>query len=94
VTLPEDVAGVIRHAFVPIPDFEISLAEALKDPPATIAPAVTVFCRSLVGNMSVASIPYTMVNQHVMGSHSRRIHTAERVRALKNSELTEEEREQ
>jgi hypothetical protein len=93
VTLPEDVAVVIRHAFVPIPDFEISLAEALKDPPATIAPAVTVFCRSLVGNMSVASIPYTMVNQHVVGSHSQRIHSAEKIRALKNSELTDEERE-
>jgi hypothetical protein len=93
VTLPDDVPVVIRHAFVPIPDFEISLAEALKDPPATIAPAVTVFCRSLVGNMSVASIPYTMVNQHVVGSHSQRIHSAEKIRALKNSELTDEERE-
>ncbi len=76
ITLPEDVAVIIRQAFVPIPDFEISIAEALKDPPPAIEPAVTVFCRSLVGNMSVASIPYTMVNQHVMGSHSQRIHTA------------------
>jgi hypothetical protein len=93
VTLPEDVAVITRQAFVPIPDFENSLAEALKDPPPIIEPAVTVFCRSLVGNMSVASIPYTMVNQHVMGSHSQRIRTAERVRALKNTEMTEEERE-
>jgi hypothetical protein len=93
VTSPEDVAAVVRHAFVPIPDFEILLADALKDPPQVIEPAVTVFRRSLVGNLTVASIPYTLVNQHVVGVHSQRIHSAERIRALKNRELTEEERE-
>jgi hypothetical protein len=90
---PEDVEAVTRKAFIPIPDFESALMEALKEPPAVIEPAVSVFGRSLVGNLTVASIPYTLVNQHVMGSHSQRIFSAESIRALKNMELTPDERE-
>jgi hypothetical protein len=74
--------------------FERPLDEALNDIPSPIEAAARVFRQSLVGSLSVAAIPYTMVNQHVVGSHSQRILIAERIRALKyDATHNEEQRE-